>query len=137
MRRYHRAAESFEFVLPADRDLPAAERTTFVLRPMTLAERARAWDERDYTVLLPDGTKRLESRAVQQAVELARDHIEEVKNFPVGESPLDWPRDGSAADRTRYLAMMSEGDVIAVGVEVRDRAEVPADAGKSSPATPT
>lgn len=87
------AVESWWYVLEDDRALPSSEQSRFLLRPLTVAERAALWDsfvvEKDRTFV--------------RALELLVDHVERVENFPAG-APEPWPQ--KRAEREAYIGML-------------------------------
>lgn len=132
-----RAAESWVYVLEADRTLPPEEQTRFTLKPMTQSERARFVDDLVRTSVAEDGSQTVMRRTQQNALELCLTHIERVENFPAGSNGASqqWPK--SRSDRERYLDQLSDDDVMEVGNEVYVRSTAGPDAKNSSPPVPT
>jgi hypothetical protein len=94
------AAESWTYVPESDRKLPTAEQSRFILRPLTMIERKRVWDEMSYTDMLVDGSTRAGTRSRQVAYHHLISHVESIENFPVG-APRPWPKDRDA--RVAYV----------------------------------
>jgi hypothetical protein len=126
-----RAAESWRYVLTADRELPPEEQTTFSLRPLTQAERAWAQDNLARTHFRPDGAREAVQRTHQLARELCLTNIEGIENFPAGE-PKAWPE--SREDRERYLEQLDDAAVTEVGNQIWERSQLePAAKNSSTP----
>jgi hypothetical protein len=115
MKPVHRQLGTWTFVPPSDRKLPAAEQTTFVLKPLTQLQRMEVWDNLRW--INPDGTAA--GRAFQQARELCLSNIEDVQNFPPGD-PKPWPKDGSTQAKAEYLEQFDDMDVLLIGSAIRD-----------------
>ena len=84
--RANRVTEEFSYVLPADRDKPPAEQSKFFFRPLTGHERARVWDEQQWTEERPDGSTRISVRAFQESrrivfpEQVMKEHPDRVKS---------------------------------------------------------
>lgn len=106
-----RPAESWTYVLEADRALDAAQQSRFVLSPMTYAERAAIRDD----LLRGEGNV---SKVFRNAGTIAIEHLVSIENFPAGE-PQPWPADRAA--RERYLELLDDDDVLEIGNEIWTR----------------
>jgi hypothetical protein len=132
-RTIRRSAESWTYILLADRGLPVAEQTVFTLRPLTAADRAAFHDEIETEHTLPGGDTIVPNRVRRTALRIAVQQIERVANYPIG-APEAWP-DGDDA-RARYLDQLPDADVLELGNEVWARGQLGIDrdaVGKSSP----
>jgi hypothetical protein len=118
-----RSAESWIYVLKADRTLDPSEQTRFTLRPMTHAERAATMDDAARTLTTSEGVVSV-GRFHQNAYEIALRHIVSIENFPIG-APQPWPKD--ADERARYLDQLDDDDIVEVGDEVWRRSRLGAD----------
>jgi hypothetical protein len=123
-----RPAESWTYMLASDRALPLEQQTRFTLRPMTIGERAAAWDDLVRELRNDDGTRTLLRRTRQQGVELAIRHIVSIENFPVG-AAQPWPAD--AEQRARYLELLEDRDVSELADEIWKRSNGVDDSAKN------
>jgi hypothetical protein len=121
-----RPAESWVYVLKADRDLPMEEQSRFTLRPMTHNERAAAHDDLVRTRVSPDGDKTVQARTRQQALVIALRHIVSIENFP-SENPQPWPATTEA--RAAYVEQLDDEYVLELGNEVFARRGLLGDEG--------
>lgn len=120
------AGTTIRYVPRDDRALPPEEQTTFLLTPLTLDERAGAYDTISTTVLDPSGTQTQRSGVWRQSVELFVTHVIGIENFPAG-APEPWP-----ATREARLTYMEQIDILIIGevaTVLRDAAAMPATAG--------
>lgn len=124
-----RPAESWTFILPSDKDLPPAEQSRFVLRPMTVSERAAAQDDLVRTMFGPNGERFVLRRTHQQAYELALSHIVSVENFPA-DAPKQWP--DARDEQRKYLEMLDDRDLLEIGNEVWRKSAVGGEEKNSS-----
>lgn len=124
--RVHRPAESFAYVLKADRALPIEQQSRFVCRPMTQAERQALRDDVNRRVECPDGSRMVVSRTRQVAREVVLEHVVAIENFPAGE-PLDWPVGKSREERAKYLEMLDDDAVFELGNHIFERSDVGAE----------
>lgn len=119
-------AELIAYVPKDDRALPPEEQSTFKLRPLTQAERLRAFDEMTTTEVRRSGddvVRWLHDHSWSQARELVLEHLVDVQNFPAG-APVPWPGAGSQAQKEEYLAMIDVYLLYELGEELRTRASV-------------
>lgn len=123
MKETSRAVGSWDYVPPADRELPAEQQTTVRCRSLTQAERMMVWDTLSRDIRMPDGSVVTDIRSFRQARELCLACIESVENFPVGD-PKPWPKDGTLAERESYLDRFPDAEILNIGVELRNRATV-------------
>lgn len=130
MKPVKRSFGTWKFIPPSDRNLPAAEQTTFVLKPLTQLQRMEVWDNLRW--VNADGTQ--VPRAFVQARELCLSNIESIQNFPVGD-PRPWPE--SMKDRAEYLDQLDDMDVLIIGNEIRDHSGLDEEIKNSSPPAPT
>lgn len=134
-----RPAESWSYVLRADRELEESERSIFVLAPLTYAERAAMRD---------DVLRGKTDRVYREAGDVFLSHVVSIENFPGG-NPVPWPSDRDA--RVRYLELLDDLHVLEVGNEIWARSSIGEDedtlknfspleltssSGESSTATP-
>lgn len=115
--RANRVTDEFRYVLKDDRERDPGEQSAFYLRPLTGPERARVWDEMQWTVEEPDGTRRLTSRAFQQSRRLVLDCLTRVENFPAGE-PQPYPADQPMPVREKWLDQLDDMSVLELGNEI-------------------
>ena len=108
-RRSEAAVESWWYVLEDDRELPKEEQSRFLLRPLTVAERARIYDD-----IIGD-----QSRTYQGALDLMYTHVERIENFPAG-APEAWP--ATRKERERYLSTFPLTYMAEIGGEIIGRA---------------
>jgi hypothetical protein len=126
-----RVTESWWYILPSDRELPESEQSRFQLSPLTYAERARMYDQREVIRQSNGGDERtIESRMFSVLAELALTHLEDVENFPASE-PLPWPKNGNRDAKQRYLDMLADADVLSIGTEIMVKSTL-GDAEKNS-----
>lgn len=116
-----RPAESWTYVLVADRELATEEQSIFTLSPLSQAERATVRDELARIQTQQDGTKSIISRSHRQGWEIALRHIVSIENFPAG-SPEPWPK--GDVERRKYLEALDDGFVQELGNEVWARSEL-------------
>ena len=114
-----RPVEPFWHVLEKDRKLPVEEQSRFRFRPLTQAERMRAMDNIESVVIEATGERQLRFRSFQQAREIVLSTLIETENFPAG-APEKYDRNASREDRERYVEMIEDGDVYALGDYVFD-----------------
>ena len=129
-RRSVRPVEAFWFVLPAERKLPAEEQSRFKFRPLSQAERMRAMDNIESVTIEATGERQLRFRSFQQARETVILTLLETQNFPIdGAQPYDptAPRE----DREKYLELLDDNDVYALGDHVFDHSTLGTDAKNS------
>ena len=112
-----RVTESWWYTLPSDRELPESEQSRFLLSPLTYGERARVYDQREVIRQSANDDRAVESRMFSVAAELALTHLEDVENFPASE-PKPWPRSGTREAKQKYLDMLADADLLALGIEV-------------------
>jgi hypothetical protein len=110
-----RTAESWHYVLKADRELPPEQQTTFTLRPLTQGERAWVSDNIARTHFKPDGSRESVGRTHQLTRDLCLTNIEAVENFPAGEN-RKWPE--GREDRERFLEDLDDAALLEVGNEI-------------------
>lgn len=130
MKAVKRSLGSWQFVPPSDKGLPAAEQTTFVLKPLTQLQRMECLDSIRW--VNADGT--MLPRAFQQARELCLSNIESIQNFPAGD-PKPWPE--TMHGRVEYLEQFDDTDLLIIGSEIRDHSALDDDIKNSSPPAPT
>jgi hypothetical protein len=129
MKASTRPPMSWRYVPLRDRGLPAEEQTAFILRPMTLPERAAAHDELARVQVAPDGTRTVQARTRQVAARLAREHVTAIENFPGG-APQPWPTTDD--DRQKYLELLDDDVVLELGNEIYERSRFgPGDPAKN------
>jgi hypothetical protein len=114
-------AESWSYVLQADRALEPDQQTRFTLRPVIAADRDRIRDNLMWTQIHADGSQTKVRRTRQTARVVALEHIVSVDNFPVG-APLPWPKD--RGEREAYLAMFDDNDIEELGDEIWARSTI-------------
>lgn len=131
-KAFRRAAESWRYVLRRDRDLPLEQQSVFVLRPMTLTERAAAHDDMARVEHKPDGGRLVLARTRQQAVAIVLSHVVSTDRFPL-DAPAPWPPDPAA--QLAYLEQLEDADVDELGDEIWYHSTVDARSalGNSSP----
>lgn len=112
-----RVVEPFEYILPADLELPADQQTIFTFRPMKQRERLAVLDDSG-TISFQAGERRINDRTYQQGYEIVLAHLEKVQNFPPG-APVDWPK--TEAERIKYLERLSDIDIMLLGNAVIQR----------------
>lgn len=122
-KRSQRPVEPFWFILPADRKLPAEEQSQFRFRPLSQAERMHALDNVEVLTEDSSGAKQLRFRNFQQAREIVLGCLIETRNFPAG-SPIEYPAKGSREERSKYLEMIDDHDVYALGDHVFDHSTI-------------
>jgi len=118
-RASKRTAEPFKYILPADRQLPAEEQTVFTFRPLSQQERMRAMDDVEAIQINGTGEQQLRFRSFQRAYEIVIACLMDVSNFPVG-AAKPYPAAGSREDKAKYLEMLDDFDVHALGDYVFD-----------------
>ena len=114
-KKQQRSAESWRYVLTADRELPPEEQSVFVLRPLTQLERADVQDNMVRIQSRPDGGRTVVQRDHRLSVELCLTNITSIENFPAG-APEKWPADH--ASRVTYLEMLDDDHVQQIGNEI-------------------
>lgn len=122
-----RPVEAFWIVLPKDKKLPAEEQSRFRFRPLTQAERMRAMDNIESVMIEATGERQLRFRSFQQAREIVLLTLIDTENFPAGE-PEKFDSKASREDRERYVEMLEDGDVYALGDHVFDHSTLGQDA---------
>lgn len=120
------AGTTIRYVPREDRALSPDEQTTFLLTPLTLDERAGAYDTISTTVLDSSGTQTQKSGVWRQSVELFVTHVVAIENFPAG-APEPWP--ATRAERLRYMEQIDILIIGEVATVLRDAAAMPASAG--------
>lgn len=110
-----RPAESWIYVLKADRGLEERERSVFTLAPLTYAQRAGVRDDMQRAAAASS------DRVHRAAAEIAVTHIVLIENFPAGE-PQPWPK--SRGDRERYIEMLDDDHVLEIGDEIWGRSSL-------------
>jgi hypothetical protein len=128
-----RAAETWRYVLFADRALPPEQQSTFVLRPLTQLERADVHDNMTRFVSVPEGGRVAVARDHRLSVELCASNIVAVENFPAGAAE-PWPE--GRAERFAYLEGLDDAYVQEIGNELWLRATLGDDAKNSLPPRP-
>lgn len=118
-----RSAESWTYVLLADRELPPEQQTRFTLSPLSQLERAAVRDEIARVQTLQDGTKSIISHSRRQGLEIAVRHIASIENFP-GDTPEKekWP--AGETERRKYLEMLGDDSVQEIGNEIWTKSEL-------------
>lgn len=129
-KRSQRPVEPFWHVLEKDKKLPAEEQSRFRFRPLTQAERMRAMDNIEQVTIEATGERQLRFRSFQQAREIVLLTLIETENFPAGE-PQKFDPKASREDRERYIELMDDGDVYALGDFVFDHSTLGVDAKNS------
>jgi hypothetical protein len=130
-----RSAESWRYVLKADRMLPEKEQTVWILRPLTQAERAEVQDNFVRLHHMPSGGTVVERRDHRQTLELCLTNIEDVENFP-GDAPtkLKWPANPDDHNaRAAFLEQVDDADVHEIGNEIWAQAVLGDSVKNSSP----
>jgi hypothetical protein len=108
-----------------DRDRPAAEQTIFVLSPLSQAERMAVWDDGSWIRVESDGSKVIAQRGYQQALEMVRTHVVDVQNLQDADgNVLPFPKDGTPAERAKFLECLDDVDVLIIGQYIRDRSSI-------------
>ena len=108
-RRSEAAVESWWYVLEDDRELPKAEQSRFLLRPLSVSEKARIYDD-----IIGDDHRRYGT-----ALDLMYTHVERIENFPAG-SAEPWPLDRK--EREKYLATFPLAYMAEISGEIINRA---------------
>lgn len=121
-KRVHRSAESFTYILAADRALPLDQQSRFRFRPLTQAEKLAVLDDLNWVQINADGSRELRPRSMSQARQLVLSNLEAAENFPT-DGPVAWPAEGTREQKERYLDMLDEMDVYELGNEVRHHAQ--------------
>lgn len=123
-RKSERSAELFKYVLPRDQKLPVEEQTVFTCRPLTQRERMRAMDNVE-AVQIDGGTgeKQLRFRGFQQAYDIVLMCLVDVENFPAGD-PIPYPGKEGREEKERFLEMMDDFDVHALGDHIFDHSTI-------------
>lgn len=129
MQPIRRQTEAFTYVPKDDRALPPEQQTRFVCNPLTVGERMQVLDEMSVVTFEADGVKVSRGRTFRQAYELLLQKLVAVENFPAGGTAMPYPARGTREQKEVYLAQFPELVLYEVGDEIRDRAELPADAG--------
>ncbi|MEX1185321.1 MAG: hypothetical protein WEA80_01870 [Gemmatimonadaceae bacterium] len=122
-RKTTRPAEPFKYILPRDRKLPAAEQTVFTCRPLAQQERMQAMDNVEAVQIDGSGERQLRFRGFQQAYEIVMRCLVDVENFPAG-SPVPYPSKEDREARAKYLEMMDDFDVHALGDHIFDHSTI-------------
>ena|SRR6185312_8648261 len=130
-----RITEAWWFILPQEREAPVAEQGRFLLSPLSQAERMRLMDERSRIHTGGDGSILIAPRNIQQAREIVLEHLVQTENVP-SDLPLAWP--GPEADLEKREKWLDENlkdlDVVAIGMEIRNKSILGEDLKNSSPA---
>ena len=135
--RAYRVTNEFDLILPADREKPKEKQSRFFFQPLTGAQRARVWDEQNWTERAPDGTQRLLTRAYQEARRIVLEQLLRAENFPAS-APEDYPgRDASLAKREAWLELLDDGDVLVLANLLIGHCVLGPDAKNSSAPSPT
>lgn len=121
--RSRRPVEPFWFTPLADRSLPAEKQSSFRFRPLNQVERMHALDNVEVLTEDKTGSRQLRFRNFQQAYEIVIDCLIEAKNFPSG-APVDFPAKGSREEKAKYLEMIDDHDVYAMGDYVFDHSTI-------------
>lgn len=129
-KKSERPVEPFWFVLPADQKLPAGEQSRWRFRPLTQAERMDLLDNTEVITLDGTGTRQLRLRNFSQAREIVLLTLVETENFPAGASEK-YQRDGSREDKSRYVEMLEDSDVLILGTHVFEHSSLGVDSKKS------
>ena len=108
-RRSEAAVESWWYVLEDDRELPKEEQSRFLLRPLSVSERARIYDD-----IIGD-----QNRTYQGALDLMYTHVERIENFPAGAAE-PWP--ATRKEREKYLATFPLTYMAQIGGEIIGKA---------------
>jgi hypothetical protein len=114
-----RPTGTWRFIPPQDRKLKKEKQTTFVLSPLTQAERMSVWDNLKWVEQDEAGNRTIKSRSYQQALELCIGHIEDVENFPAGK-PQAWPKNGDIEGKLKYLDQLDDVSILVIGSEIRN-----------------
>lgn len=114
-KKFKRPTQSWEYVLDRDRELAPEEQSRFLLRPLTVSERAAVHSGLVTLMEGPDGTRQTQSRLNIVGVNIAVQNIVSVENFPSDE-PKAWP--DSREERLKYLEQLSDDDVQELANEV-------------------
>lgn len=125
--RSKRPVEAFWFVLKKDQKLPAEEQSRFKFRPLTQAERMRAMDNIESVAIEATGERQLRFRSFQQAREIVITTLVDTENFPAGDHAKFDPK-ASREDREKYVELMEDNDVYAMGDYVFDHSTLGQDA---------
>jgi hypothetical protein len=121
-------AETFTFTPRNQVEQPAEKQLRVLARPLTVAERARAFDDANYVLVLADGTKEERRRTWTQALELMVSHVLRIENLPADVPP--YPGESTGADKLAWIdAHLSDITMLAIGDEIRSRASLRAVAG--------
>lgn len=118
-KKYTARLEGMSYTPRADRDLPEAERSVFRFRALTQAERLSALDDAEVVHVSSTGERTVRQRSFSQARELVLLTLESADNFPAG-GPVQYPRSGSAQERSRYLEMIGDALMYELGNAVFD-----------------
>lgn len=116
-KRSERPVEPFWFVLHADQKLPAGEQSRWRFRPLTQAERMDMLDSIEVVTEDRAGTRSSRFRNFQQARETVLLCLMEVENFPAG-APEKYPQSGTRSEKSKYLEMVEDVEVYALGDHV-------------------
>lgn len=134
-KKKKRAAESWRYVLKADRGLPPEQQTVFILRPLTQAEQLDVKDNAARYYTPPQGGEVQVRRQHRLSLELCLTNILDVENFPAGGPPEKWPADPEA--RAAFLEGLDNDDVFEVGNEIYAQSLLGPAPKASSPPAPT
>lgn len=116
-----RPAESWTYILKADRELAPAEQSQFTLRPLTQVERATVRDEIARIQTARDGTKSVISSSQRQGIEIAAGCIVGVENFP-SDGPKAWPSERDP--QRKYLELLSDDSVQELANEIWEKSTI-------------
>jgi hypothetical protein len=114
-KKIKRRAESWRYVLVSDRDLPVDEQSTWILNPLTQAQRAEVQDNMVRVHNQPDGGQTFVSRPHRMTLDLCLTNIASVENFPAG-AAVPWP--SGRDERAAYLEGLDDAYVHELGNEI-------------------
>lgn len=110
-----RRAESWRYVLVSDRDLAPEHQSTWILNPLTQAQRAEVSDNMVRVHSQPDGGQTFVSRPHRLTLDLCLSNIAGVENFP-SDAPVPWPV--GREERLAYLEGLNDAYVHEIGNEI-------------------
>lgn len=110
-----RPASSWTYVLSVDEDKPVEEQSRFLLRPLTVSERAAIRDDIARVHTAADGSQVTTTRTYGQGIEIVLEHVVSIENFPAG-APEPWPE--AIAERRRYLEGLDDAWIQEIANEV-------------------
>lgn len=114
-KKFKRSTESWEYVLERDREAPPEEQSRFMLRPLTVSERAAVHSNLVMLAEATDGTRQTQTRSHIVGVSIAVQNIVGVENFP-SDQPTPWP--ATRDERLKYLEQLHDDDVQEIANEV-------------------